>query len=1016
MKKVKFSTAILSIVLCALTVIALVLLIPAYQGSQRALLEEINLSHSRNQTVLQQFFYKYLKAAAFNAEQISQRDILKTGIENQHQKDLNKFLQQQLAGQTGESIHAFVLETQQGNHYEFINTSLLGMQLNLSELTKEFIPNRSWKVQSVSHDTATPLHLMRITFPIISDDLGEVIGTLHSFILLNDHFKLLSEIQSLTGAESVALYFNQQVTSSLALTPKLLSVLQQSKPDTLFEVFEDDRIIHHYQLSFNTQQQLKVVATLPNSSILALELAYTKDLGMAITAALIIGLLTVLAISRLTKTSLVRLVQYAEDMAINRDAEPFKPGHFSEFNLLGKTLEHMVGRISEHEQQLNGIITNTPNIIFIKGADLRYQMISPNYYDLIKDTSIKVIGKTDHELYSPKHAEILKSSDLEVIRTSTPIQIEYTGATELGRRNYLSTKFPLFDESGNVYAIGGIVTDVTDLKHAQSHIQLAGQIFDQADEAILVIDTHLKMVTSNSACHQLCGSDDLTINQFSRRFFAEHPDIRHSLKQDKRWQGETQIRRPNGQAFPAWLSVSNLYTEDNEERFVLIFSDISAKKEAENKLEKLSHYDGLTGLPNRSLFFDRLNSAIARSNREKSQIGLLFINIDRFKNINDTYGHAAGDELLKATANRISGFIRPDDTVSRLGGDEFGVILQSIDNVDTVSHISHRIIESLRTPFQLDNFMSNAPVSIGIALYPDDGKDAKELLTNADTAMYHMKEKGRNGILFYDQEVNQKAEAQTRLEEDLRLALHNQDIFLVYQPRFHINGKDILSAEALARWNHPEKGMIPPGQFIELAEQTGLIVELGREILNLACHAAKAWNLNPARPMPVSVNLSARQIYDPNLIDDIKGALIDSDLAPSLLELEITETLAIDDLDKVINKLQQICDLGVSLSVDDFGTGYSSLIYLKRLPVSTVKIDRSFVTGVPGDTDDENIIAAIISMSHSLQLKVVAEGVETQEQLSFLKDHQCDEIQGFLLGKPDSSTRLLEYAQKSLTS
>lgn len=1015
MKKVKFSTAILSIVLCALTVIALVLLIPAYQGSQRALLEEINLSHSRNQKVLQQFFDKYLKAAAFNAEQISQRDILKAGIETQHHQHLNQFLQQQLAGQTGENIHAFVLETQQGNHYEFINTSLLGMQLNLSQLTKEFIPNRSWKVQSALNSSVPTQHLMRITFPIISDELGEVVGTLHAFILLNDHFKLLSEIQSLTGAESVALYFNQQVTSSLALTPKLQSVLEQSKPDALFEIFEDDRIIHHYQLSLSAQQHLKVVTTLPNSSILALELAYTKDLGMAITAALIIGLLTVLAISRLTKTSLVRLVQYAEDMAINRDAEPFKPGHFSEFNLLGKTLEHMVGRISEHEQQLNGIITNTPNIIFIKGADLRYQMISPNYYDLIKDNTIKVIGKTDHELYCSEHADTLRNSDLEVILRNKPIQIEYTGATELGRRNYLSTKFPLFDESGNVYAIGGIVTDVTDLKDAQSHIQLAGQIFDQADEAILVIDTHLKMVTSNSACHQLCGSDDLTINQFSRRFFAEHPEIRHSLKQDKRWQGETQIRKPNGQAFPAWLSVSNLYTEDDEERFVLIFSDISAKKEAETKLEKLSHYDSLTGLPNRSLFFDRLNSAIARSNREKSQIGLLFINIDRFKNINDTYGHAAGDELLKATANRISGFIRPDDTVSRLGGDEFGVILQSIDNVDTVSHISHRIIESLRTPFQLDNFTSNAPVSIGIALYPDDGRDAKELLTNADTAMYHMKEKGRNGILFYDQKVNQKAEAQTRLEEDLRLALHNQDIFLVYQPRFHINGEDILSAEALARWNHPEKGMIPPGQFIELAEQTGLIVELGREILSQACHAAKAWNVNPNKPMPVSVNLSARQIYDPNLIDDIKGALIDSDLAPSLLELEITETLAIDDLDKVINKLQLICDLGVNLSVDDFGTGYSSLIYLKRLPVSTVKIDRSFVTGVPGDADDENIIAAIISMSHSLQLKVVAEGVETQEQLSFLKNHQCDEIQGFLLGKPDSSTRLLEYAKKSLT-
>jgi len=1019
MKKFSFSTALLSIVLCALGVVALVLLVPAYQGSQRALLEEINLSHSQNQKVLQQFFDNFLHTTALHAEQLSQRDILKEGIEAADHNNLSGFLQQQLAEQTGEKIHAFVLETQQGDNLQLFNTSLLGMRIGLAKLTQRFQPDRSWQIQSITdvhQGQHTTYHLMRISFPIISDELGEVIGKLHTFVVLNDHFKLLSEIQSLTAATAVALYYDTHLTSSLALTNRLEDALSAHSPNVAFKIFEHDSIIHHYHLTVGPNHGLRILTILPNSSLLALQLAYTKDLGIALITALLIGLLTVLAIARMTKTSLIRLVDYAEEMGHNHNVKPFQPGHFSEFNLLGKTLEHMVGQISQHEQQLDGIINNTPNIIFIKGADLHYQMVSPNYYDLLRDRSIEIIGKTDYDLYNSQHADLLKSSDLDVIYSGKPTQIEFNISTAQGRRSFLSTKFPLFDDGGRVHAIGGIVTDVTDLKNAHSHIQLAGQIFDQANEAILVIDTQLRTVTSNSACHKLCGHDDLTINAFNRRFFAEHPEIRNSLKLEKRWQGETQIRRPDGQAFPAWLSVSNLYTEENEERYVLIFSDISAKKEAETKLEKLAHHDNLTGLPNRSLFFDRLNSAIARSNRENSKIGLLFINIDRFKNINDTYGHAAGDELLIATANRISGFTRPEDTVSRLGGDEFGVILQSIDNLDIVSHISHRILESLRTPFQLNNFTSNAPVSIGIALYPDDGSNAKELLTNADTAMYHMKEKGRNGILFYDQEVNRKAEAQTRLEEDLRQALHNQDIFLVYQPRFHINGKDIIAAEALARWHHPDQGMVPPGQFIELAEQTGLIVELGREILKQACYSAKAWNVNPEKPIPVSVNLSARQIYDPNLIDDIKEALSESQLPASLLELEITETLAIDDLDKVINKLQQICDLGIRLSVDDFGTGYSSLIYLKRLPVSTVKIDRSFVTGVPGDDDDENIIAAIISMSHSLKLSVVAEGVETQAQYEFLKAHNCDEIQGFLLGKPGDSSILKRHSQESQTA
>lgn len=1009
MKSLSFSSVLLSIVLSALTIIALTLLIPAYQGSQRALLEEINLSHAQNQRVLQQFFNRYLQTTAFNIEQISQRSSLKQHLSNNDNLKLKAFLNQLLAGKTGENIHAFAVTTQTGETLEIFNTSLLGMEIDLTSLAQEFIPDRTWQIQSTSDSLQLQQHLIRISFPIISDNFGEVVGTLHAFVLLNNNFKLLSQIQGLTGSTAIGMFYQNTLISGLSLNPILTRVLTEHDPSTPFNTYESDSIIHQHLLNVNRSSRLNIRITIPNSSLLALQLAYTKDLGVALIAVLALGLITVLLIARLTKNSLVKLVDYAEDMAIHQKPEPFTPGRFTEFNRLGHTLEHMVSRISVHETQLNGIISNTPNIIFIKGADLKYQMVSPNYQKLTRIPVEDVIGRTDHELYDPTHADSLKNSDLKVITSKQPLQIEYSGKTEDGRRNYLSTKFPLIDERGAVYAIGGIVTDVTDLKNAQSHIQLAGQIFDQADEAILVLDTALNVVSSNSACHQLAESTGESLEVFSKKLVSEQLSIRRSLSKAKRWQGETLIRKQDGSFFPAWLSASSIITEDNSRRYVLIFSDISAQREAESKVAKLSNFDNLTGLPNRSLFFDRLESAISRAGRNETKIALLFINIDRFKNINDTYGHAAGDELLIATANRIADQVRPDDTVSRLGGDEFGVILQNINHLDTVNHISHKVLEKLRAPYELDIFSSTAPVSIGIALFPDDGRDSKALLSNADTAMYHMKEKGRNGILYFDQEIDRKAAAQTKLEEDLRLALLNQEIFLMYQPRFHINGEEVLSAEALARWQHPEQGFIPPDRFISLAEQTGLIVELGRYILETACYAAKSWNNNPNKEVPVSVNLSARQIYDPNLLDDIAQALSKSGLPANLLELEITETLAIDNLDNVIDKLSAIRDMGVKFSVDDFGTGYSSLIYLKRLPVSTVKIDRSFVMDVPGDVDDEKIISAIISMSHSLQLDVVAEGVETQEQLQFLREHKCDEIQGYLLGKPDSADKIAEH-------
>ena len=1016
MKRLSFSSTLLSTVLIALTAIVLLLLVPAYQGSQKALLEEINITHTKNQRVLQQFFDKHLQTAAFDAEQLSQRDILLSALMHQAPKEAEAFLSEQLSRTIGESIHAFALQTSRpsGDTLQVFNTALLGLKIDLPSLINQKQPNGRWALISNELANNNLQSLLHISFPIISNDFGEVEGTLHAFILLNDNFPILREIQSLSGAESVGLFSQSILISSLSLSKKVQQLLENYQEKSPFKLDQNGKILHRYTLSLNDNIYIVSKVTLPNTSLLALQEAYTKDLGLALIAVLIVGLITVMFISRITKNSLVRLVHYAERMSIHKGGEPFIPGRYEEFNRLGHTVEHMVNRISEHETQLSGIIANTPNIIFIKGADLRYKMVSPNYTQLVGKSINDVIGFTDEEIFNSDHASILKNSDELVFQLNAPQQIEYSIGEGQNKKNYLSNKFPLTDDKGDIYAIGGIVTDITDLKKAQSRSHLAGQIFDQAGEAILVLDTHFNIVSSNSAYKSFSGDDAEKETAFANKIFTEFPMIHHQLQAHQRWQGEIRLKQDRS-LLTLWLSASSIHTDEQQQRHLIILSDITALRSAETELERLSSYDGLTNLPNRSLFFDRLDSSIARSKRAKNKTALLFINIDRFKNINDTYGHAVGDKLLVATANRISAHIRPDDTLSRLGGDEFGVIIQNIESLDTVNHISHQVQEALRAPFELDNFASVASVSIGISIFPEDGTDAKTLLTHADTAMHQVKENGRNGAQFYDQQLNQQAEALTQLEEDLRKAFSNDELFLAYQPRFDITGRRILSAEALARWQHPEQGYIPPSVFIELAEQTGFIVELGRFILKTACIAAKSWNINPEHPMSVSVNLSARQIYDPNLIDDITEALAISGLPPELLELEITETLAIENLDKVIHKLLLIQSMGIRMSVDDFGTGYSSLIYLKKLPVSTVKIDRSFIIDVPGNKDDEHIISAIISMSHSLQLTVVAEGVETQEQLSFLEQHNCDEIQGFLLGKPGSKDVLIKHALASLS-
>lgn len=445
---------------------------------------------------------------------------------------------------------------------------------------------------------------------------------------------------------------------------------------------------------------------------------------------------------------------------------------------------------------------------------------------------------------------------------------------------------------------------------------------------------------------------------------------------------------------------------------VCVSRDITARKESEERLLYLANYDSLTGLPNRALFRDRLRRAIARAQRNKTKVALMFLDLDRFKTINDSLGHHAGDQLLRSVSRRLKQQGREGDTIARLGGDEFTVILEGIHDQEDATKVAEKILELMQSPFRLDGHEVVVTPSIGITIFPDDASDMRSLLKNADTAMYRSKEQGRNGFHFYTADMNAKAYESLLLENNLRHAMERNELRLFFQPQIDLHSQAIIGMEALLRWEHPEQGLLQPESFIPFAEETGLIIPLGKWVLRTACEQARQWSKS-GFSVRVAVNLSMYQFIEQDFVSHVTEALQATDLPPQLLELEITESFLAQNVDHAAETLRQLHGLGVHLSVDDFGTGYSSLSYLKQFPLNTLKIDRSFVSDISHDPDSTTIAEAIIALGKSLRLNVIAEGVETEEQVFFLRNHGCDLVQGFLFSHPMSAEKVMGWLRRN---
>ncbi|OLF52083.1 bifunctional diguanylate cyclase/phosphodiesterase [Pseudomonas chlororaphis] len=570
----------------------------------------------------------------------------------------------------------------------------------------------------------------------------------------------------------------------------------------------------------------------------------------------------------------------------------------------------------------------------------------------------------------------------------------------------------VWDEHGAFEGVLGVGRDISQQRRAEKDLRMAATVFEHSTSAILITDPAGYIVQANEAFSRVSGyAVSQVLDQLPNILTVDEQQEAHlryvlkQLHQHSTWEGEVWLKRRNGEHYPAWVGITAVLDDEGDlASYVCFFTDISERKASEQRIHRLAYYDALTHLPNRTLFQDRLHTALQSAERQKSWVVLMFLDLDRFKPINDSLGHAAGDRMLKEMATRLLDCVDDDDTVARMGGDEFTLLLQPRTSreiaLNRAIHVAEQILASLVKPFVLEGREFFVTASIGIALSPQDGSELSQLMKNADTAMYHAKERGKNNFQFYQADMNASALERLELESDLRHALEQQEFILYYQPQFSGDGKRLTGAEALLRWRHPRRGLVPPGDFIPVLEELGLVVDVGDWVISEACRQLKAWHQAKVRVPKVSVNISARQFSDGQLGTRIATILKDTGLPPACLELELTESILMREVSEAMQILDGLKNLGLSIAVDDFGTGYSSLNYLKQFPIDVLKIDRTFVDGLPSGEQDAQIARAIIAMAHSLNLAVIAEGVETHEQLDFLREHGCDEVQGYLFGRP----------------
>ncbi|WP_373035124.1 EAL domain-containing protein [Sulfurimonas sp.] len=642
------------------------------------------------------------------------------------------------------------------------------------------------------------------------------------------------------------------------------------------------------------------------------------------------------------------------------------------------------------------------------------------------DEAMSVMGSAEFQkvMSLEKFMEIIYSDDRATVQEAAEagfngddFSLDYRIVQKDGSVRSIHTQAKaLFDADGKITIVTGTMLDITKRKEMEDKLRLSATVFENTTEGVIITDADRKVISTNRTVSDITGYKNeeiiqkpISILKSERHDEEFYSDIWEVVAKTGSWQGEIWNKRKNGEIYPQWLNISVVKNANKEiSNYVWVFSDISAIKESQQKLDHLAHHDPLTGLPNRLLLDARMTHSLSRARRNKNKIAVMFLDLDHFKNVNDTLGHPVGDLLLQEVASRLSNCVREEDTVCRQGGDEFIVILEELHDSHFASDVAQKIIFSLAQKYNLQGHEVFVTCSIGISLYPDDSEDITTLYKNADSALYRAKAQGRNAYQYYTDELTRNAMKRMQMENGLRNAIGRNELVLYYQPLVDLYSGQIAGMEALIRWQHPVKGLMEADDFIPLAEETGLIIHIGEWVLRSACTCLKSWIDNGLAKLKMSVNISSVEFNQKNFSQTVAKILSETGLKGEYLELELTERIVMKDAQNTVIIMEELKKLGVSFSIDDFGTGYSSLSYLKKFPISKIKIDKSFVNNITTDSEDAAISQAVISMSHSMHLRTVAEGVESLEQQEFLRSRQCDEIQGYYFSHPLPEAQIRE--------
>ncbi|WP_370280989.1 EAL domain-containing protein [Pontibacterium sp.] len=692
----------------------------------------------------------------------------------------------------------------------------------------------------------------------------------------------------------------------------------------------------------------------------------------------------------------------------------------SETKAQHKSLQRSEARFQELFQSMpNGVLVLQPHE---SGTEFEVQSANPACEQIFHRSSYSLKGIPLRELlpYSRKKVDDLYSSIKKAWQGNTPHAHTFT--VYKGHRLRLWLDIQIYKlSSGELVAI---LDDRTEKEQNRIRLELYTNVYRQSRQAVLISDQNNQIISVNEAFTELTGYREDEVRGHNPRILASgkvppstYQRMWHALQDNGYWQGELWDRTKDGRIYPKWITINTVRDKAGKiSYYIASFSDITEQKNAEEQIQHLSYHDPLTHLLNRFSFEERLSQAISASQHEQRELAILFIDLDRFKDINDTLGHQVGDELLKAVAKRLKDTVKESDLLARLGGDEFTLAFTHFSNHNHLALKTSTLLETLSAPYEINDQPIYITPSIGVSVYPNDGDSVQELMKHADAAMYHAKSLGRKNFQFHCSTISEQTQHRLNLGQQLNQALQEEQFELYYQPQIDAASGNICALEALIRWHHPERGLVSPAEFIPVLEDSGLIEPVGEWVLRTACQQLAHWHQQGFAHLRMSVNLSARQLRSTSLISQVTAALAHCGLPASALELEITESLAMENPEQAISILGQLNAMGITIAIDDFGTGYSSLAYLKKLPIQILKLDREFVSHIETDSNDAAISTATISLAHSLGLKVVAEEVETQHQHNFLRQQGCDYLQGFFHGRPmppaEIAAVLLERAER----